>query len=139
MPGERGRRDGPHMPAPAIAEVLVPLPHLVAIDRLPDTVLAGGVTVALTGAAGGVDVVGSLRAHVADARWRAGRRGGHARYEVLRTHADRCLLTVLLAGVERTAAQAVADEARRWMVAAVAPVTTPATAPVDTALAARLA
>lgn len=95
-----------------IAEVFVGVPHLVAVDRLPGALTAGGVTVELSGAAGAVDVVGSLRAHAARARWRAGRRQGDATYEVLRTHDDRCAVTVVLDGLGCDAARAVATALR---------------------------
>ena len=97
----------------ALAEVLVGLPHLVAIDRLPASVTADGVTVELTGDHDAVDVVGSLRAHVRGARWRQGRRSGEGRYEVLRTHVDRCAVTLVLDGLDLAAAYHLALAARR--------------------------
>lgn len=106
-----------------IAEVFVGVPHLVAVDRLPGALSAGAVTVELSGAAGAADVVGSLRAHVAPARWRAGRRRGDASYEVLRTHDDRCAVTVVLDGLDCEAARAVATALRAALVAAPAPAT----------------
>ena len=100
----------------ALAEVLVGLPHLVAIDRLPASLTADGVTVELTGEHGGADVVGSLRATVQGARWHAGRRSGTARYEVLRTHVDRCSLTLVLEGLDLATAYHLALAARRSMI-----------------------
>ena len=97
----------------AVAEVLVGLPHLVAIDRLPASVTADGVTVELTGDQGGADVVGTLRAHVRGARWHQGRRSGGAHYEVLRTHVDRCAVTLVLDGVDLATAYHLALAARR--------------------------
>lgn len=117
----------------------MPLPHLVAVDRLPEALTAGGIAVELTGASTGLDVVGTLRAHAADAVWHRGRRHGAARYEVLRTHVDRCLLTVVLDGLDRAAAQAVADEARRRVVAVRAEATSPMATTVAAPLSARLA
>jgi hypothetical protein len=105
----------------ALAEVLVGLPHLVAIDRLPASVSADGVTVELTGEQHAVDVIGDLRAHVSEARWRQGRRTGPARYEVVRSHVDRCALTLVLDGVDLAAAYHLALAARRQMLAAPAP------------------
>ena len=98
--------------AAGIAEIQVFVPHLVAVDRLPQRLTAGGVTVERTGDAGVVDVVGSLRAHVAAARWRSGRRSGDACYEVLRTHQDRCSITVVLDGLGCTEARATAEALR---------------------------
>jgi hypothetical protein len=100
-------------------EVFVPLPHLVAIDRLPASLTAGGVTVTTSGAVTGADVVGSLRAHVAEASWRAGRRHGPARIEVVRTHVDRCAVVVVLEGLPMVSAVALADELRQLLVATI--------------------
>ncbi len=127
------------MAVPAIAEVLVPLPHLVAVDRLPEALTIGRLAVELTGGSRGLDVVGTLRAHAAEAIWHVGRRHGSARYEVMRSHVDRCLLTVVLDGLDRTAAQAVADEARRRILAVRAQASTPMATPVAAPLSARLA
>ena len=88
----------------ALAEVYVDLPHRVAIDRLPSAVTADGITVELTDERLAVDVVGTLRAHVRAARWRRGRHTGAAHYEVVRTHVDRCALTLVLDGVDLAAA-----------------------------------
>ena len=110
----------------ALAEVLVGLPHLVAIDRLPSTLTADGVTVELTGEHGGHDVVGSLRATVRGARWRAGRRTGSARYEVMRTHVDRCSLTLVVDGLDLATTYHLALAARQHML--VAPTATTTTA-----------
>lgn len=101
-------------------EVLVPLPHLVAIDRLPAAVTSGGVTLTTTGGAGGADVVGTLRAHVAEATWHWGRRTGPAQIEIVRTHVDRCAITVGLHGLPIGTAAAIAGELRRMLVAAAA-------------------
>jgi hypothetical protein len=98
-----------------LAEVHVWLPHLVAIDRLPASVTADGVTVELTGERSGANVVGTLRAHVRGARWRRGRHGGTARYEVVRTHVDRCAVTLVLDGLDLATAYHLALEARRVM------------------------
>ena len=112
----------------ALAEVLVGLPHLVVVDRLPAVVTADGVTVELTDERGGHDVVGSLRATVAGARWRAGRRSGAAHYEVMRTHADRCSLTLVLDGVDLATAYHLALATRRLLVDAAPAAATPTTA-----------
>jgi hypothetical protein len=93
-------------------EVLVRLPLLATIDRLPSAVTADGVSVTLTGAVSAADVVGSLRAHVAGAEWRRGRRRGTARYEVTRTHSDRCALTLVADGLPMATVQRLADAAR---------------------------
>ena len=111
----------------ALAEVLVGLPHLVAVDRLPESVTADGVTVELTGEHGGIDVVGSLRATVRGARWRHGRRTGAARYEILSTHEDRCSLTIVLDGVDLATAYHLALAARRLVVDAPSTMVTTAT------------
>ena len=97
----------------ALAEVLVGLPHLVAIDRLPGSVTADGVTVELTGERSANDVVGTLRAHVRGGRWRRGRQQGSAHYEILRTHVDRCALTLVLDGIDLATAYHLALAARR--------------------------
>jgi hypothetical protein len=112
MPDDGPGRDGASM-AWALAELLVDLPHLVAIDRLPERVEADGVTVELAGGHGAAAVVGSLHAHVREARWRRGRRHGAARYEILRTHPDRCAVTVALDGADVVTAYRVALAARR--------------------------
>ena len=97
----------------ALAEVYVALPHLVAIDRLPSAVTADGVTVELTDERTATDVVGTLRAHVRAARRRHGRRTGPAHYEVVRTHADRCAITLVLDGIDMATAYHLALAARR--------------------------
>ena len=112
MPDEEDERDRAHM-AWALAEVLVDLPHLVAVDRLPRRVEADGVTLELADGSGAAAVVGSLQAHVREARWRRGRRHGRAHYEVLRTHADRCAVTVAVEGADVVTAYRLALAARR--------------------------
>ena len=112
MPDDGARRDRADM-AWALAELLVDLPHLVAIERLPHTVEADGVTLELAHGRSAADVVGSLQAHVREARWRRDRQHGAARYEVLRTHVDRCAITVALDGADVVTAYRLALAARR--------------------------
>lgn len=131
MPDDDARRDRAPM-AWALAELLVDLPHLVAVDRLPPTVEADGVTLELADRRGATDVVGSLQSHVREARWRRGRRHGAARYEVMRTHADRCAVTVALHDADIVTAYRLALAARRAI--GRRPLTTVAPAPDAAAL-----
>ena len=95
----------------ALAEVLVGLPHREAIDRLPTSVTADGVTVEREGRR---------------ARWFAGGRSGRARYEVRPTAPASCSLTLALDGLDLAAAYHLVLVARRQLLDAARPATLPA-------------
>lgn len=114
------------MPA-SHAELFAPLPHLVAIARLPLRVDARGVTLVSTGEVDSSAIVGTLRSHVAAYEWRVGRRRGAARIEVTRSHVDRCSIVVVLDGLPIATAHAVAEQVR-VAIAGTAPAARSATA-----------